>query len=83
MSRYGGGGYRASADDLAYGDLPQRWDRDRFERFGAPRGPPPPPGPPRGYHEDYHFHERDSPYRRDVAVADRIDDPRRGFQERD
>ena len=86
MSRYGGGGYRASADDLAYGDIPQRWDRDRFERFGPGQGPrgPPPPGPPRGFHEDYHFHERGSPYHRDVAVADRIDDRGpRGYQERD
>lgn len=77
MSRWGGG-----RED--YGDIPQRWDRDRFERFGAPRAPPP-PGPPRGFHEDYHYQERDTPYRRDVAVADRIDDrgPRGSFQERD
>lgn len=25
--------YRASSGDLAYGDEPQRWDRDRFERI--------------------------------------------------
>ena len=51
MSRFGGPG-RASADDLAYGDIPQRWDRDRFERFGA-RGPP-----TTRFHEDYHFGSR-------------------------
>lgn len=56
MSRFGGG-YRQSADDLAYGDYPpapQRWDRDRFDNFG--RGPP---GPPRGgFEEDIRITER-------------------------
>lgn len=69
MSRFTG--FRQSADDLAYGDAPQRWDRDRFDRFG--RGPPPPPGPPRGYEEDYRYTERDRPGHRDVLVQDHID----------
>lgn len=82
MSRWGGG--RQSADDLAYGDLPQRWDRSRFERFGG-GGPPGPPGPPRGYEEDYRYYERDTPRQRDIAVADRIDErgPRGRFDERE
>ena len=65
-------------DDLAYGDIPQRWDRDRFERFG--RGPPPP-----RFEEEYRFTERDRPGRRDIAVADRIEErgPRGRFEERD
>ena len=80
MSRRGGG-----RDDLAYGDIPQRWDRDRFERFS---GQGPPPGPPpsgRRYEEDYQFQERDRPGHRDVAVADRIDErgPNGRFQETD
>lgn len=62
MSRFAGG-YRSSADDLAYGDYPpapQRWDRDRFEGFA--RGPPPPPEPPRGrFEEDYRYVERERP----------------------
>ncbi|KAK5111700.1 hypothetical protein LTR62_004806 [Meristemomyces frigidus] len=61
------------------GEIPQRWDRDRFERFGA-RGPP-----GRSYEEDYQFEERDRPGRRDVQVIDRIDErgPRGDFRERD
>ena len=62
MSRFAGG-YRSSADDMAYGDYPpapQRWDRDRFEGFA--RGPPPPPEPPRGrFEEDYRYVERERP----------------------
>jgi len=82
MSRYGGPA-RSSADDLAYGDIPQRWDRDRFERFGA-RGPPPGP-PPQRFQEDYRFEERDWPGRRDIAIADRIDERGLGgrYEERD
>ncbi|KAK5167169.1 uncharacterized protein LTR77_007899 [Saxophila tyrrhenica] len=76
MSRYGGG--RPPGDDLAYGELPQRWDRSRFERFGG--GPP-----PRQFEEDYRFHERDTPRQRDVQVQDRIDErgPRGRYEERD
>jgi hypothetical protein len=72
MSRFGGG-YRQSADDLAYGDYPpsqapQRWDRDRFDNFG--RGPPPPPEPPRGrFEEDYRYAEQRPPP--GAAVQDR------------
>ncbi|KAJ9630484.1 hypothetical protein H2203_001005 [Taxawa tesnikishii (nom. ined.)] len=33
MSRYGPN-FRSSTGDLAYGGEPQRWDRERFERFG-------------------------------------------------
>jgi hypothetical protein len=81
MSGWGRGG-RQSADDLAYGDLPQRWDRSRFERFGG-GGPPGPP--PRGYEEDYRYYERDTPRQRDIAVADRIEErgPRSRFEETD
>lgn len=73
MSRFGGG-YRQSADDLAYGDYPpsqapQRWDRDRFDNFG--RGPPPPPEPPRSrFEEDYRYAEQQRPPP-GVAVQDR------------
>jgi len=83
MSRFGGGPYRSSADDMAYGDIPQRWDRDRFEKFGS-RGPPPGP-PPRRFEEDYRYEERDRPGRRDIAVADRIEErgPRGRYEERD
>lgn len=69
MSRFAGG-YRSSADDLAYGDYPpapQRWDRDRFDNFG--RGPPPPPEPPRSrFEEDYRYAERPPP---GIAVQER------------
>ena len=77
MSRFGGP--RSSGDNLAYGEIPQRWDRDRFERFGT-RGPP-----PQRFEEDYHFTERDRPGRRDIAVADRIDErgPGGSYHERD
>ncbi|KAK1070568.1 hypothetical protein LTR74_003994 [Friedmanniomyces endolithicus] len=75
MSRYGGGP-RSSADN---GEIPQRWDRDRFDRFGA-RGPP-----PQRFEEDYRFTERDRPGRREVEVADRIDErgPGGSYHERD
>ena len=66
MSRFNGG-YRQSADDLAYGDYPppQRWDRDRFDNFA--RGPP---EPPRGrFEEDYRYAEQRPPP--GVAVQDR------------
>nr|POF00885.1 hypothetical protein CFP56_20833 [Quercus suber] len=73
--------FRSSTDDLAYGDIPQRWDRDRFERLSRPP-------PPRGFdeHEEYRYVERDRPGRRDVAVADRIDERGPGgyrYDERD
>lgn len=75
MSR--AGGPRRSGDDLAYGELPQRWDRDRFERVGG--------GPPRDYQENYRYYERDTPRRQEIAVADRIDErgPRGYYEERD
>ncbi|EMC93488.1 hypothetical protein BAUCODRAFT_37172 [Baudoinia panamericana UAMH 10762] len=71
--------FRSSADDLAYGDIPQRWDRDRFERFNARDAPP------RRFEEDYRYEERDRPGRRDVAVTDRIDErgPGGSYHERD
>ena len=84
MSRYGGPPPpRRSGDDLAYGELPQRWDRDRFERFGGGGGSSGPP--PSQYHEDYRYTERDTPRRRDIAVADRIDErgPGGNYEERD
>nr|POE54479.1 hypothetical protein CFP56_41417 [Quercus suber] len=73
--------YRSSTDDLAYGDIPQRWDRDRFERLSRPP-------PPRGYdeHDEYRYVERDRPGRRDIAVAERIDERGPGgyrYNERD
>lgn len=78
MSRYGGPPTRRSGDDLAYGELPQRWDRDRFERFGGG-------APPSQFREDYRYTERDTPGRRDIAVADRIDErgPRGDYEERE
>ena len=77
MSRWGGP--RGSGDDLAYGNLPQRWDRDRFEQL---RGGGP---PPRRFEEEYRFTERERPGRQDIAVADRIEasGPRGRFEERD
>ena len=73
---------RGSDPNLAYGDSPQRWDRDRFENFG--RGPPPAPLP-RRFEEDYRFTERDRPGRQDVTVQDRIQTrgPGGRFEERD
>lgn len=78
MSRFGGGP-RYSDDNLGRGEIPQRWDRDRFERFGE-RG-----GPPARFEEDYRYSERDRPGRRDIAVADRIDErgPGGAYYERD
>ncbi|KAK6437071.1 hypothetical protein LTR95_006737 [Oleoguttula sp. CCFEE 5521] len=81
MSRYGGG--RQSADDLAYGDPPQRWDRDRFDRSrGGPNGPP-----RARFEEDYRYQERDTPGRREVNVMDHVDtrgpNGRTHFEERD
>ncbi|KXT08637.1 hypothetical protein AC579_6560 [Pseudocercospora musae] len=61
--------FRSSDDDLAYGDIPQRWDRERFERFGSRGGAP----PGRGFEDDYYYHERDRPGHRDVAVAERVE----------
>lgn len=61
--------------DLAYGDIPQRWDRERFERIGS-RGS----GGPR-FEEDFRYEERDRPGRRDVLVADHIEE-RRGSRGR-
>ena len=68
-------------DGLAYGELPQRWDRDRFEQVGR-SGPPP---PPRRFEEDYRFTERDRPGQQSIAVADRIEEsgPRGRFEERE
>ena len=79
MSRWGGGGSRRPDDDLAYGELPQRWDRDRFERSGGG------PTSPRQYEEDYRYYERDTPRRQDIAVADSIEErgPRGTYEERD
>lgn len=88
MSRFGGG-YRQSADDLAYGDYPptqapQRWDRDRFDNFG--RGPPPPPEPPRSrFEEDYRYAEQQRPPP-GIAVQERPysrGPPPRGYDERE
>lgn len=78
MSRYA----RRSGDDLAYGDYDNRWDRDRFDRS---RLPPQPPEPPRRFEEDYYFHERDRPGRRDVTVQDRVESrgPRSRIDERE
>lgn len=75
-------------DGLAYGELPQRWDRDRFERFGGGGGRGGGyggGGPPQRYEEDYRFQERDRPGRQDIAVQDRIQTsaPRGGYSERD
>lgn len=77
MSRFRGGS-RGGDDGLAYGEIPQRWDRDRFQRFGGGGGG-------RGYEEDYRYQERDTPGRRDIAVADRIErnGPRGSYEERD
>lgn len=60
-------------------DIPQRWDRDRFERFSG-RAPP-----PRGFEDSYRYEERDRPGRREVAVQDRVDErgPWGRFEERD
>ncbi|KAF2864546.1 hypothetical protein K470DRAFT_254175 [Piedraia hortae CBS 480.64] len=67
-------------------DIPQRWDRDRFERF-AQREPAPPPPPPGAYDADYYhrYEERDRPGRRSIAVQDRIDEnsPYGRYEERD
>ncbi|WPG99387.1 Hypothetical protein R9X50_00220100 [Acrodontium crateriforme] len=49
-------------EDLAYGEVPQRWDRDRFERFG--RGPP-----PGRYEEDIRITESDRGPRRDFTLT--------------
>lgn len=72
MSRY-------RETDLAYGDIPQRWDRERFERIGS-RGS----GGPR-FEEDFRYEERDRPGRRDVLIADHIDrrDSRGRYEESD
>ena len=63
MSRFAG---RHSSGDLAYGDEPQRWDRDRFERYR--RGPP--PGEER---ETFRYTENDRPGRQDIRIEDRIE----------
>lgn len=68
MSRFGG---RHSTSDLAYGDEePQRWDRERFERFRS-RAPP-------VERETIRISERDSPRRSDVRIEERERDVRRG-----
>ncbi|EME79725.1 uncharacterized protein MYCFIDRAFT_199400 [Pseudocercospora fijiensis CIRAD86] len=61
--------FRPDDDDLAYGDIPQRWDRERFERFGSRAGPP----PGRRVEDDYYYHERERAGHRDVAVAERVE----------
>lgn len=59
MSRFGGA--RHSSDDLAYGAEPNRWDRDRFERFR--REPE--------QRETIRITERDTPRRTDVRIEER------------
>jgi len=73
--------FRNSDSDLAYGDLPpQRWDREKFDRYSRGGG---------GYDErDYRIQERErlggGRGRRylDIEVKDRIGPPRR-FEERE
>lgn len=73
--------YRRSEMDLAYGDEPpappQRWDRERFERFQ--RQPE--------ERETFRFTERDRGGRQEIRVEDRIEResprPARRFEERD
>ncbi|GAB7355895.1 hypothetical protein MBLNU459_g6543t1 [Dothideomycetes sp. NU459] len=71
--------YRRSDLDLAYGDEPppQRWDRERFERFQ--RQPE--------ERETFRFSERDRGGRQEIRVEDRIERespaPARRFEERD
>jgi hypothetical protein len=57
---------RAREDDLAYGELPQRWDRARFERFGRDGG-----GGGGRYEEDIRVVERDRPGRTEILIAER------------
>lgn len=59
MSRFGG--TRHSTDDLAYGAEPNRWDRDRFERFR--REPE--------QRETIRITERDAPRRTDIRIEER------------
>lgn len=61
MSRYGGP--RASTGNLPYDEAPERWDRERFERFR--RAP--------DERETFRFSERDRPGRTDVRVEDHVD----------
>lgn len=60
------------------GEIPERWDRARFERFGGG-------GRQYDYEEDYRYSERDRPGRQDVLVADRVESrgPRGAYEERD
>lgn len=72
--------FRSTNEDLAYGDIPQRWDRDRFERMGRGGG-----GGPTHYEDDFRFTERDRPGRRDIAIAEHRESSRPGarWEERD
>lgn len=74
MSRFGG---RHLSSDLAYGEEPNRWDRDRFERFRA-RGP-------EEQRETIRIQERDSPRRTDIRIEERDTRraPGRTYDERD
>ena len=60
-------------------EIPQRWDRDRFERFSR--------GPPRSSEEDFRvtFTERERPGREEITVAERSRSrgPRDRYEERD
>lgn len=70
-------GPRRSGPDLAYDEPPQRWDRERFERFQ--RQPE--------ERETFRFTERDRPGRQEIRIEDRIErespGPARRFEERD
>jgi hypothetical protein len=75
---------RFRSSTLDYADEPQRWDRDKFERFS--RGPPPPPrGPPSYDREDLEINierERFPPRGPPSRVAERPP-PRTRYEERD
>jgi hypothetical protein len=58
---------RARDDDLAYGDLPQRWDRARFERFGRDGGG----GGGSRYEDDIRVVERERPGRTEILISER------------
>ncbi|THW68720.1 hypothetical protein D6D19_08800 [Aureobasidium pullulans] len=62
-SNYG----RHSSSDLAYGEEPQRWDRDRFERYSR-RAPA-----PVAERETFRFSEHDRPGHQDIRIEERID----------
>jgi hypothetical protein len=58
---------RGREDDLAYGDLPQRWDRARFERFGRDGGG----GGGGRYEDDIRVVEREGPGRTEILISER------------